>query len=138
MARVPTIVSPCPLRWATPPQPGLDFCGHCQRRVHNLDPMSDAEREAFLKACTGDVCVSYTVKRAARMSVALGVGLSALAGCSNATHMPPAEVTAGMPAIGKQVKWKDDNEAQLSHKDKADSQDVGTPKWLPTPKELNR
>jgi hypothetical protein len=69
MARVPTIVSPCPLHWAAPPQPGLDFCGHCQRRVHNMDPMSDAEREKFLKGCTGDVCVSYTVKRTARMSL---------------------------------------------------------------------
>jgi hypothetical protein len=135
MARVPTIVSPCPLRWATPPQPGLDFCGHCQRRVHNLDPMSDAERQAFLKGCTGDVCVSYTVKRAPRMSVALGVGLSALAGCSNANHVPPGLVTAGMAAIDQHVKWIDDNEAQLPHKDKADSRDVETSKWLPTPKE---
>ena len=135
MARVPTIVSPCPLHWAAPPQPGLDFCGHCQRRVHNMDPMSDAERERFLKGCTGDVCVSYTVKRTARMSLALGVGLSALAGCSNANHVPAAMVTAGAPAIGKHVKWIDDNEVQLSPKDKADSQRVETSKWLPTPKE---
>jgi hypothetical protein len=97
--------------------------------------MADAEREAFLEGCTGDVCVSYTVKRAARMSVALGVGLSALAGCSNANPVSPAWVTAGMPAIDQHVKWIDDNEAQLSHKDKADSQDVETSKWLPTPKE---
>lgn len=97
--------------------------------------MSDAEREEFLKGCTGAVCVSYTVKRAARMSLALGVGLSALAGCSNANHAPLAEVTAGAPAIGKHVEWIDDNEAQLPHKDKADSQGVETSKWLPTPKE---
>jgi hypothetical protein len=88
MARVPIITSPCPLRWAGPPQPGMDFCGHCQRRVHNLDLMSAPEREQFLAGCSGNVCVSYTVKRAARIPVALGVSLAAVvAGSTNAADV---------------------------------------------------
>ena len=59
---------------------GMDFCGRCKRRVHNLDPLSDAEREALVAGCAGDVCIAYTVKRAARIPVALGVGVMALAG----------------------------------------------------------
>src|ERR1700756_3003460 len=77
MARVPKITSPCPLGWAGAPRPGMDFCGQCQRRVHNLDLMSDQERETFLTGCSGEVCVSYTVKRTARIPIALGLGLAA-------------------------------------------------------------
>lgn len=134
MARVPTIASPCPLRWAGPPQPGMDFCGHCRRRVHNLDPMSDKEREEFLAGCTGDVCVSYTVRRAARIPVTLGIGLAALAGCSNADRVVPVAVTGGAPAIGEHLKWIDDKEAPLPQKDNVDSPKVETSTWLPTQK----
>jgi hypothetical protein len=78
MARVPVISSPCPLRWANQPQPGRDFCGQCQRRVHNLDLMSEADRTAFLNACSGDVCVSYTVRRTRSIPAALSIGVMAL------------------------------------------------------------
>src|SRR6266478_2939072 len=87
MARVPKITSACPLRWAGSPQPGMDFCGHCQRRVHNLDLMSIPERETFLMGCSGNVCVSYTVKRAARIPVALSLGLAAVVGSTNAADV---------------------------------------------------
>jgi hypothetical protein len=62
----------------------MDFCGQCQRRVHNLDSMSEDERIAFLTACSGDVCVSYTVKRARTIPAALGIGVFALAASSGA------------------------------------------------------
>jgi hypothetical protein len=75
MSRVPVITSPCPLRWNGAPEPGKDFCGHCQRRVHNLDLMSAGDREQFLSGCEGKVCVSYTVRRSARLPLALGVSL---------------------------------------------------------------
>ena len=151
MARVPKITSPCPLRWAGTPQPGMDFCGHCQRRVHNLDLMSLAERAAFLEACCGNVCVSYTVKRTARIPVALGLGLAlVVAGSTSAADDPasPAVVTSpdspycdlpehgdvimGGTEAGEKLQWVDEAEARLP--DKPELPDIDASAWLPTPK----
>jgi hypothetical protein len=84
MARVPVIDSPCPLRWKSMPSSGMDFCGQCQRRVHNLDAMSDAERTTFFASCAGDVCVAYTVKRPRAMIGAIGLGMAAATLAGNA------------------------------------------------------
>ena len=149
MARVPKITSPCPLRWAGPPQPGMDFCGHCQRRVHNLDLMSAPEREEFLRGCSGSVCVSYTVKRAARIPVALGLGLAAIvAGSTSVADVAPnvvvspdspycdlpeyGEALVGGTEAGEKLQWVDEAEAKLP--DKADLPDIEASSWLPTPK----
>ena len=78
MAKAPIIDSPCPLRASQMPQAGRDHCGHCDRKVHNLDGMSTQQREAFMRSCTGKVCVAYTVHRAApRRNLALGATLVA-------------------------------------------------------------
>ena len=78
MAKFPVIDSPCPLRANATPQPGRDHCGHCDRKVHNLDGMSMQQRESFLRSCTGKVCVAYTVHRAApHRNLALGASLVA-------------------------------------------------------------
>jgi len=78
MSRVPVISSPCPLRWSAMPTPGQDFCGQCQRQVHNLDLMSDAQRNEFMQSCSGEVCVTYTVRRPLTLKkMALGLGLAA-------------------------------------------------------------
>ena len=46
--------------------------------MHNLDGMSSAQREAFMRSCNGKVCVAYTVQRqAVRRNVSLGIGLVA-------------------------------------------------------------
>jgi hypothetical protein len=150
MARVPKIASPCPLRWAAAPQPGMDFCGHCQRRVHNLDLMSTPEREAFLQGCAGGVCVSYTVKRAARIPVALGLGLAVVGGSTNAadvvTNPPPVVVSPDSPycdlaesdvmlggtEAGEKLQWVDEAEAKLPEKPALPEIEAST--WLPTPK----
>lgn len=151
MAQVPKITSPCPLRWAGPPQPGMDFCGHCQRRVHNLDLMSVAERQDFLQGCSGSVCVSYTVRRAARIPVALGLTLAAVvAGSTSAADVassPPVvtspdspycdlsehgEVIVGGTEAGEKLQWVDDTEARLP--DKPELPDIDSSTWLPTPK----
>ena len=144
MARVPVITSPCPLRWAASPQPGMDFCGRCQRRVHNLDLMSVPEREEFLRGCSGNVCVSYTVKRAARIPVALGLGLAVAAGSSSnaadvvttpdSPYCDLADYTieAGGTEAGEKLQWVDDAEAKLPEKSELPDIDAST--WLPTPK----
>src|SRR4249919_1007628 len=78
MSRFPIIDSPCPLRIANLPQAGRDHCGHCDRQVHNLDGMSNAQRETFMRGCNGKVCVAYTVHRqVARRNLSLGIGLVA-------------------------------------------------------------
>lgn len=143
MARVPVISSPCPIRWLEAPKPGADFCGQCQRRVHNLDLMSMAEREAFLQACTEEVCVSYTVKRPACLSLAVGFGLAALAvvPITNATDgvdAPPFETSVDNPfamggtQAGDKLQWVDESEARLP--EKADLPDIEPGSWLPAPK----
>jgi hypothetical protein len=146
MARVPVINSPCPLRWREAPTPGADFCGQCQRRVHNLDLMSMAEREAFLQGCTGEVCVSYTVKRRTSLPVAVGFGLAALAvvpltnangdvgvglSASYETVVDNPYVLGGTQA-GDKLQWIDESEAQRPEKPVLPDIEPGS--WLPTPK----
>lgn len=78
MSLVPVITSPCPLRWSSRPTPGQDFCGQCQRQVHNLDLMSADQRKDFMQSCSGEVCVTYTVQRSLSVkNLALGLGLAA-------------------------------------------------------------
>ena len=144
MARVPKITSACPLRWAGSPQPGMDFCGHCQRRVHNLDLLSVPEREEFLQGCSGNVCVSYTVKRAARLPVALGLGLAVVAGSTSAADVVTTpdspycdlpgsgDFLVGGTEAGEKLQWVDEAEAKLPNK--PDLPDIDASTWLPTPK----
>jgi hypothetical protein len=142
MARVPVITSPCPFRWRESPVPGKDFCGHCQRHVHNLDLMTMQERETFLSGCTGNVCVSYTVRRAARIPLAMGLSLAVLAGSANACDLPPDsaysnladinDITAGGTEAGEKLQWIDPSEASLPNK--PDLPDIDAATWLPTPK----
>jgi hypothetical protein len=143
MSRVPVITSPCPLRWVSAPQPGMDFCGQCQRRVHNLDVMPAHERELFFAGCSGEVCVSYSVRRPVRAAMALGASLvaaAALAGSASADA--PAEdadneelfevMITGGTVSGEKVQWVDETEAAIP--DKPDLPDIATATWLPTPK----
>jgi hypothetical protein len=144
MARVPVITSPCPLRWRGSPAPGTDFCGHCQRRVHNLDLMSTQERHAFLSGCSGNICVSYTVRRAVRIPLAMGLGLAVLAGSANAVDLPASldnsysnmadinDITVGGTEAGEKLQWIDASEASLPNK--PDLPDIDAATWLPTPK----
>jgi hypothetical protein len=148
MTRVPSITSPCPLRWSSAPQAGRDFCGHCQRRVHNLDVLSDAERVAFLSGCSGKVCVFYTVRRPKAAAATLGLGLAA-AGALAAGTAPAEEwrtenpiageycdpltevVIVGGTEAGANLQWIDEAEAQTPSK--PDLPEIDAADWLPTP-----
>jgi hypothetical protein len=135
------------LRFGSAPQPGQDFCGHCQRQVHNLDLMSAQERETFLAGCSGKVCVSYTVRRPLRASLALGATLAAaaLAGSAGAeapavTVMPDSpfcdteleSMVMGSTGAGDELQWVDEAEAAMP--DKPDLPEITAATWLPTPK----
>jgi hypothetical protein len=97
MARVPVVTSPCPLRFNSMPSAGLDFCGKCRRRVHNLDGMSDAARAAFFANCSGEVCVAYTVRRPAALASVLVAAAAAISGGPVSAQDPPQEQAA--PAV---------------------------------------
>ena len=145
MARVPVIASPCPLRFRNTPQPGLDFCGHCQRRVHNLDAMSEAERVAFLTGCEDKVCVSYTVRRrplvtvGAMLAGALASGAVAADGPEDSTlewvrSVQPAENQAAdcdeliiVGGTSHAVQWVDESEVSAP-----DLPTIGEADWLPS------
>jgi hypothetical protein len=122
----------------------MDFCGQCQRRVHNLDLMSMSERDSFFKGCSGEVCVSYTINRRP-LPIAVGLGLAALAAgpITNAddTLASPTgiycegdwvEVIVGGTEAGEKLQWVD--ESELQRPDKADLPDISASSWLPAPK----
>jgi hypothetical protein len=148
MTRVPVVTSPCPLRWSSAPQAGKDFCGHCQRRVHNLDGLNDAERVAFLRGCSGKVCVFYTVRRPKAVAATVGLGLAAaaavVAGAAPAeewrTENPIAGdycdtltevVITGGTEAGMALEWVDEAEAQAPAA--PDLPQISASDWLPTP-----
>jgi len=160
MARVPLITSPCPLRFASMPTAGMDFCGKCSRRVHNLDGMSDAQRIAFFANCSGEVCVSYSVRRSPALAGVLGLAAAAAAllnaapAAAGENDAPKAStvtpvvtgptcdpnakgqqldqnIVLGGTTSGNAVQWVDEHEAALAAPPAMG--EVGTTEWLPTP-----
>lgn len=80
MARDPRIDSPCPLKQAE--QLRIDgHCGRCDKHVHALDGLDDAQRHALFAAAKGPLCVSYRmrVNRAPALGAAMVVMFSASA-----------------------------------------------------------
>ena len=153
MARVPVITSPCPLRFNSMPSAGLDFCGKCSRRVHNLDGMSDAARAAFFASCSGEVCVAYSVRRPAALASVLVAAAAAMSGGPASAQDPPQEqaapavVTTGptcdpnaknMPLesiiVGGTIKaalqWVDESEVAAAPPEIAE---IDAAQWLPPP-----
>jgi hypothetical protein len=154
MARVPVITSPCPLRWQSMPSAGRDFCGQCQRRVHNLDAMSDAERGTFFATCGDEICVAYTTPHRHSMLSAVGLGIAAatFAGVAMAAdETPPAtyptqtigptcdplsglsNIVVGGVKAARSAKLVDANEVALP--DAPDIEEVAPSEWLPSDSE---
>jgi hypothetical protein len=62
--RYPTITGPCPMPPDLDYQAKRGFCNACNKHVHHLDALSDAEYKSLFT--TGKtVCVSYPVRAAA-------------------------------------------------------------------------
>lgn len=76
MTAFPRIESPCPL--GADEQRAIDgHCGHCDKHVHRLDGMSEAERRDVL-AAAGPLCVSYRMpapRRVGRIGAAIAATL---------------------------------------------------------------
>lgn len=116
MAKYPKIDSPCPLKWNTLPEPGNNFCRHCERNAHNLTAMTEAERKEFMAACEGSVCVAYAAKpgrerkivwamaMAATVSMAIP-GIASAAGDS--VELAETEILVGGVKNASQAEWEE-------------------------------
>jgi hypothetical protein len=81
----PKLTSPCPAKISSLPSGEKNFCTLCSRKVHNLNLLTEEQRVDFLKSCSGDVCVAYTVQRK-RSQLGAKTGLvlaAALLGCKS-------------------------------------------------------
>lgn len=63
MSLFPKIQRPCPVTDTFSDYMEGDLCTLCDRTVHNIDVLSDQERQQFLASCTTEVCVKYTLPR---------------------------------------------------------------------------
>lgn len=73
MSRFPKIDQPCPL--GIDEQKRIDgYCGRCEKAVHALDAMSDAQRESLMSNNPGAICVSYR-RAGARLGAAMAMAM---------------------------------------------------------------
>ena len=102
MARVPVIDTPCPIAGKQLPAGSTEHCTLCDRSVHNLDLMSAGERRDFMSACSGKVCVAYTVRIPAGGLRKRALGAAALAAAAIASLPAAAQESpvVGMSPIG--------------------------------------
>jgi len=70
VAKFPKIDSPCPLDSDAQARIA-GHCGRCDKSVHRLDGMDEAQRRAFMRQATQPVCVSYRLPVAAAAALAL-------------------------------------------------------------------
>jgi hypothetical protein len=61
MAIFPKVQSPCPYKGNLSDIMDGEVCRLCKREVFDLTDMSDRDRVAFIKGCSGEVCVSYRI-----------------------------------------------------------------------------
>ena len=71
MTPFPQIQRPCPYLDRLDAVINAGFCRMCRREVHDLTAMDELERTAFLAACGGDACVSYTMNVKPALAAAL-------------------------------------------------------------------
>ena len=135
MARVPVVESPCPIAGKQLPKGANEHCTLCDRSVHNLDRLNSRERVEFMSACSGKVCVAYTVRvpvsslrkrglTAAALAAAALVSLPAAAAedqlvegmspvAANPNQLPACDdyiewIEVGGVSHGDQAEWTDD------------------------------
>lgn len=137
MARVPVVESPCPIANKALPAGATEHCTLCERSVHNLNRMSDHQRREFMSACSGKVCIAYTVRvsvrhRSLAAATLAAAALTALPAAADPTAegaeppsgamSPVSEAIADLPhcddyydyiivggvSHGDQAEWADD------------------------------
>jgi len=101
MARFPVIESPCPIADKQLPVGTSEHCTLCDRQVHNLDLMTDGARREFMSACSGKVCVAYTMRiPAGRLPVRnRGLAAATLTAAAIASMPLAASESTGQEAV---------------------------------------
>jgi len=113
MALFPKIQSPCPFKGDIAAIMDGDVCRLCKRQVFDLNAMREEERLAFLKGCSGEVCVTYRFPvRPALAAAAIAMASlapTAAAACQDVVVI----VTGGIkdPANAQYVQVPDDKKA---------------------------
>ena len=117
MAIFPKIQSPCPYLGELSQIMDGDMCRACKRQVFDLTGMSDDQRVAFMKGCSGEVCVSYRLPMRAALAAALTVAAiavpTAAAACSDAVE-ETIVVTAGGIKDPANVQYVKDNSSDTA------------------------
>jgi predicted Fe-S protein YdhL (DUF1289 family) len=134
MAIFPKIQSPCPYKGNLSDIMDGDVCRLCKREVFDLTAMSDGERVAFMKSCTGEVCVSYRMPvrlAAAAIAVAAIAAPTVAAACADATG-ETVVVTGGIkdPANAKYAQDTSDRavpQIPVVYEDAASTRKPSTP-----------
>ncbi|MEQ1491837.1 MAG: hypothetical protein ABL932_14940 [Terricaulis sp.] len=70
MSIFPKIQGPCPYKSELSKYMEGDLCRMCDRRVVDLNPLSDTERVELISGCKDKVCVSYTIRPSAAVALA--------------------------------------------------------------------
>lgn len=82
MSIFPKVQGPCPYKSDLSKYMEGDLCRMCDRRVVNLNPLSDTERVALISGCKERICVSYSLRPAVAAALtiaAIGAPMSAAA-----------------------------------------------------------
>lgn len=97
MPSFPRIDSPCPL--SAEEQRAIDgHCDRCDKHVHALNEMSEAERRALLANAAGPICVSYR-KTMPRRVGRIGAAIAATLITTTAYAGDPVVPAAGQPTV---------------------------------------
>lgn len=113
MALFPRIQSPCPYKDQLGEVMQGDFCRMCERQVHDITAMSDAERLALVAGCKDEICVSFSLTaKTALAAAALGAAFGMPAAAAAQDAAPAAEdesysmeiIVGGLKAP-KDVAW---------------------------------
>lgn len=97
MPSFPRIDSPCPL--SAEEQRAIDgHCDRCDKHVHALNDMSEADRRALLANAAGPICVSYR-KTMPRRVGRIGAAIAATLITTTAYAGDPTAPAAGQPTV---------------------------------------
>ena len=108
MPSFPRIDSPCPL--SAEEQRAIDgHCDRCDKHVHALNDMSEAERRALLANASGPICVSYR-KAMPRRVGRIGAAIAATLITTTAYAGDPAASAVGQPTVAAALQTVEEDE----------------------------
>lgn len=86
MALFPRIQTPCPYADRLDEVLVGSNCTKCQRQVHDITALDDAQRIALVASCADEICVSYRLSaKAVLAAAALGAGFGMAGAAAAAT-----------------------------------------------------